>query len=167
KAEQRVRRLGDAGPGLPLDDVIQHRPSDPERDLPRGALERTSSPGTSRGARIAREQLQLRGARGEGGELDDEPLYRSGGRRPLELRLERRRDALPRRGRVLEGRCREPGGPVLELGVYAHYLHAPPAAARIPERTVDELVQCVREQVPLADRSEKREGGHDRLGHDS
>src|SRR5881397_3483580 len=57
--DQRVTPLGEAGPGLHLDDVIQHRPSDPERDLPRGALERTSSPGTSRGARIAREQLQL------------------------------------------------------------------------------------------------------------
>src|SRR2546422_4901197 len=39
--------------------------------------------------------------------------------RSLELRLERRRDALPRRGRVLQGRCNEPGGSVLELGVHA------------------------------------------------
>src|SRR5712691_6064282 len=88
---QRVAPLGEARPGLHLDDVIQHRPSDPERDLPRGALERTPSPGASRGARIAREQLQLRGARGEGGELDDESLNGSGGRRPLGLRLEGRR----------------------------------------------------------------------------
>src|SRR3989449_4430627 len=165
KVDQRVATLGEAGPWLHLDDVIQHRPSDPERDLPRGALERTSSPGASRGARIAREQLQLRGARGEGGELDDESLHGSGGRRPLELRLERRRDALPRRGRVLQGRCNEPGGPVLELGVHAHDLHAPATAARIPERAVDELVQCMGEQVAITDRSKKRQGGHDRLGH--
>src|SRR2546421_702565 len=47
--DQRVAPLGEAGPWLHLDDVIQHRPSDPERDLPRGALERTSSPGAGRG----------------------------------------------------------------------------------------------------------------------
>src|SRR5882724_1157947 len=77
--DQRVPPLGEARPWLHLDDVIQHRSSDPERDLPRGALERAPPPGTSRGARIAREQLQLRGAGGEGGELDDESLHRSSG----------------------------------------------------------------------------------------
>src|SRR2546426_282491 len=86
KVDQRVPPLGEAGPWLHLDDVIQHRPSDPERDLPGGALERTPPPGASRGARIPREQLQLRGARSEGGELDDEPLHRSGGPRPPEPR---------------------------------------------------------------------------------
>src|SRR5437899_7706315 len=81
--DQRVPPLGEVGPGLHLDDVIQHRPSDPECDLPGGALERAPPPGARRGARITREQLELRGARSEGGELDDEPLYRSGGPRPL------------------------------------------------------------------------------------
>src|SRR5882762_3062782 len=166
KVDQRVAPLGEAGPWLHLDDVIQHGPSDAERDLPGGALERAPPPGARRGARIAREQLQLRGARNEGGELDDESLHRSGGRRPLELRLERRRDALSRRGRILEGRGYEPGGPMLELGAQSHYLHAPAATARIRDRAVDELVQCVGEQVPLADWGEKREGGHDRLWYD-
>src|SRR5713101_4742962 len=59
--DQRVAPLGEAGPWLHLDDVIQHRPSDAECDLPGGALERTPPPGARRGARIAREQLQLRG----------------------------------------------------------------------------------------------------------
>src|SRR5207247_2097848 len=136
-----------------------HHPSSMPQISPISSPARTSPPRTSRGARIAREQLQLRGARGEGGELDDEPLHGSGGRRPLELRLERRRDALPRRGRVLQGRCNEPGGPVLELGVHAHDLHAPSTAARIPERAVDELVQCMGEQVAITDRSKKRQGG--------
>src|SRR6266513_2244199 len=153
--DQRVPPLGETRPWLHLDDVVQHRPFDPQRDLP---------PGASRGARITREQLQLRGTRCESGELDDQPLHRSGGRRTLELCLERRRDALPRRGWVFEGRGHEPGGAVLELGAHPNDLHAPSAAARISERAVDELVQCVCEQVPLADRSEKREGGHDRLG---
>src|SRR5437899_1301311 len=166
KVDQRVPPLGEAGPWLHLDDVIQHRPSDPERDLPGGALERTPSPGASRGARIMREQLQLGGAGSKGGELDDEPLHRTGGRRPLELCLERCRDALSRRGGVFESRCHEPGGPVLELGAHPNDLHAPAAATRISERAVDELVQCMGEQAPLADRGEKRESGHDRLGHD-
>src|SRR5216683_2882285 len=61
--DQRVAPLGESGPWLHLDDVIQHRPSDAECDLPGGALERTPPPGARRGARIAREQLQLRGAR--------------------------------------------------------------------------------------------------------
>src|SRR6266850_7513843 len=73
KVDQRIPPLGEAGPWLHLDDVVQHRPSDPERDLPGGALERPPPLGASRGARIPREQLQLRGARSEGGELDDEP----------------------------------------------------------------------------------------------
>src|SRR5213596_2677604 len=30
---------------------------------------------------------------------------------------------------------------------------------------VDELVQCMGEQVAITDRSKKRQGGHDRLGH--
>src|SRR5256885_1416962 len=120
KVDQRVPPLGEAGPGLHLDDVIQHRPSDPERDLPGGALERAPPPGTSRGTRITREQLQLRGARSEGGELDDESLHPSGGRRPLELRLERCRDVLPRRGRIFEGRGDEPGGSVLETRSEEH-----------------------------------------------
>src|SRR5260370_7012144 len=80
--DQRVAPLGEAGPWLHLDDVIQHRASDAERDLTGGALERPPPPGARSGARIAREQLQLRGARSEGGELDDEPLHGSGGRPP-------------------------------------------------------------------------------------
>src|SRR6266550_9244916 len=83
KVDQRVPPLGETRPWLHLDDVIQHRPFDPQRDLPGGALERTPPPGASRGARITREQLQLRGTRCESGELDDQPLHRSGGRRTL------------------------------------------------------------------------------------
>src|SRR2546429_7112084 len=111
KVDQRVATRGEAGPGLHLDDVIQHRPSDPERDLPRGALERTSSPGASRGARIARKQLQLRGARGEGGELDDESLHGSGGGGPPALRLVRAAGRVPPPGGGSLGRPPPPARP--------------------------------------------------------
>src|SRR5256712_11602856 len=81
--DQRVAPLGEAGPWLHLDDVIQHRPSDAECDLPGGALERTPPPGARRGARIARRQLQLRRARREAGELYNDPLPRSARGRAL------------------------------------------------------------------------------------
>src|SRR2546422_10109726 len=42
--DQRVPPLGGSGPGLHLDDVIQHRPSDPERDPSGGGLERMPPP---------------------------------------------------------------------------------------------------------------------------
>src|SRR2546430_14731690 len=94
-------RIAEAGPGLHLDDVIQHRPSDPECDLPGGALERAPPPGARRGARITREQLELRGARSEGGELDDVTLYRAGGGGARRASGGRRRDALPPRAKTL------------------------------------------------------------------
>src|SRR5207249_8853780 len=59
KVDQRVATLGEAGPGLHLDDVIQHRPSDPERDLPRGALERTSSPGDRKSTRLNSSHVSI------------------------------------------------------------------------------------------------------------
>src|SRR5438552_5892385 len=55
KVDQRVPPLGETRPGLHLDDVVQHRPFDPQRDLPDGALERAPPPGATRGARITRE----------------------------------------------------------------------------------------------------------------
>src|SRR5436190_1602866 len=55
KVDQRVPPLGETRPWLHLDDVVQHRPFDPQRDLPGGALERTPPPGASRGARITRQ----------------------------------------------------------------------------------------------------------------
>src|SRR2546430_12920640 len=85
------------------------------RSLPRGALERTSSPGASRGARIARKQLQLRGARGEGGELDDESLHGSGGRRPPPPPLVRRPPAAPPPRPGPPGARPQPTGPLPAL----------------------------------------------------
>jgi len=56
---------------------------------------------------------------------------------------------------------------VLELGAQVA-LPAPrqPLRRGSASARVDELVQCVGEQVSLADRGEKREGGNDRLGYD-
>src|SRR2546430_7819291 len=129
--DQRIPPLRKPRPRLHLDDVIEQRALEPELDLLSGAAERATPPGARRGLRVAREQLQLRGAGDERGELDDQSLHRAGGGRPLELRLEWRRDALPVRGRVLERRLHQPRRAVLELGARPHDLHPPPAAARI------------------------------------
>src|SRR5258708_5330819 len=98
--DQRVAPLGEAGPWLHLEDVIQHRASDAERDLTGGALERPPPPGARSGARIAREQLQPRGARSEGGELDDEPLHGSGGAGPPAQSADPGAGARPRLARL-------------------------------------------------------------------
>src|SRR5256885_452329 len=102
--------------------------------------------------------------RSEGGELDGEPFHRAGGRRLLEPGPERRGDAIPVGGRILEGRFDQPRRPVLELGTDAHHLHPPADAPRIFERALDQPVQRMCEHRPIGDGSEKRERGDDRLG---
>src|SRR6267154_2579141 len=49
--DQRVPPLGEAGPWLHLNDVIQHRSFDPESDLPGRVLERAAPSGARRGVR--------------------------------------------------------------------------------------------------------------------
>src|SRR5438876_275252 len=88
--DQRVAAFGDARPWLDGDDVVQHRALEPELDLVDGGAERAAPAGPGGGARVAREELQLGGARREPGELDGEPLHGPGGGRLLEARLERR-----------------------------------------------------------------------------
>src|SRR2546428_13635328 len=88
--DQRVAAFRKAGPWLDLDDVIQHGALEPERDLLDGAPQGAPSGGPRGGARVAGEELQLDGARGGGGGLDDEPLDGGRGRRPRPARLERR-----------------------------------------------------------------------------
>src|SRR6266480_1201095 len=46
-------------------------------------------------------------------------------------------------------------------------MHAPADAARMFERSSDQLVEGVDEQLALTDRREKGERGHDRLGRDA
>src|SRR2546428_8659561 len=80
--DQRVAAFRKAGPWLDLDDVMQHGALEPERDLLDGAPQGAPSAGPRGGARVPGEELQLGGARGEGGELDDQPLDGACGRRP-------------------------------------------------------------------------------------
>src|SRR5438094_407497 len=150
--DQRVAAFGDARPWLDGDDVVQHRALEPELDLVDGGAERAASAGPGGGARVAREELQLGGARREPGALDGEPLHGPGGGRLLEARLERRGDAIPVRRRVLERRLGEPRRAVLELGARTYHLYPPAGAARVPERALDQLLQRVREQFPLGNR---------------
>src|SRR5207247_4412974 len=93
---QRIPALREPRPGLHRDDVIQHRSLYSELDFLCSGLERSAPPGARGGVRVAREQLQLRRARREPGELDYESLHRAGGRRPLQLRLERRQQPFSR-----------------------------------------------------------------------
>src|SRR6059058_2254022 len=79
KVDQRIPPLREPRPRLHLDDVVEQRALEPELDLLSGAAQRATPPGARRGLRVAREQLQLRGAGDERGELDDQPLYRAGG----------------------------------------------------------------------------------------
>src|SRR5256712_5388994 len=74
--DQRVAAFRKTGPWLDLDDVMQHGAFEPERDLLDGAPQGAPLAGPRGGARVPGEELQLGGARGEGGELDDEPLHR-------------------------------------------------------------------------------------------
>src|SRR5438552_11364210 len=138
KVDQRIPPLREPRPRLHLDDVVEQRALEPEPDLLGGAPQCATPPGARRGLRVAGEQLQLRSAGDERGELDDQPLHRAGGGRSLELRLEWRRDALPVRGRVLERRLHQPRRAVLELGARPHDLHPPAAAARIAQRAFDQ-----------------------------
>ena len=46
-------------------------------------------------------------------------------------------------------------------------MHAPADAAWMFERTRDQLIERVREQLALTHRREERERGHDRLGRDA
>src|SRR5438445_13470007 len=128
--DQRVAPFRKARPRLHLDDVIQVRALEPELDLLDGAREGAPPPGPRGGARVPREQLQLRGARRERRELDGEPLHRAAGPRLLESRPERRGHAPAIGGGIREGRRDQPGRPVLELGTRPHHLHPPPAATR-------------------------------------
>src|SRR5436309_15913004 len=70
KVDQRVASFGEARPRLHLDHVIQVRAIEPELDFLGGAREGAPPPGPRGGARVPREQLQLRGARRERRELD-------------------------------------------------------------------------------------------------
>src|SRR5439155_1179241 len=83
--DQRIPPLREPRPRLHLDDVVEQRALEPELDLLGGAPQRATSPGARRRLCVAREQLQLRGAGDERGELDDQPLHpagRSHSRRP-------------------------------------------------------------------------------------
>src|SRR3989441_3481074 len=129
KVDQRVASFGEARPRLHLDHVIQVRALEPELDFLGGAREGAPPPGPRGGARVPREQLQLRGARRERRELDGEPLHRADGRRLLEPRLERRGDTLPVGGGIFEGRLDQPRRAVLELGARAPPAPPPPCDA--------------------------------------
>src|SRR2546425_4485398 len=87
KVDQRVASFGEARPRLHLDHVIQVRALEPELDFLGGAREGAPPPGPRGGARVPREQLQLRGARCERRELDGEPLHRADGRDRKSTRL--------------------------------------------------------------------------------
>src|ERR1051325_776336 len=57
----------------------------------------------------------------------------------------------------------EPVSAAVELGAHAQRVHAPSNATGMFERPGDQLVERVQEQLPLTNRSEKRECGSDRL----
>src|SRR5438445_13671236 len=162
--DQRVAAFRKTGPWLDLDDVMQHGAFEPERDLLDGAPQGAPLAGPRGGTRVPGEELQLVGARGEGGELDDEPLHGARGRRLRQARLERRGDVVAVRGGVLERGRGEPRGGALELGPRAHRLHAPPRAARMPQRALDQPLEREHEHLPVRHRREEGEGGADRLG---
>src|SRR3989442_6531719 len=102
-------------------------------------------------------------AGGEGGELDDEPLHGTRGRRLRQARLERRGDVVAVRGGVLERGLGEPRGGALELGPRAHRLHAPPRAAPMPPRALDPPLEREHEHLPVRHRREEGQGDADRL----
>src|SRR2546430_12047385 len=81
--DQRIPPLREPRPGLHLDDVKEQRALEPELDLLQGGAEGALPAGPRGGARVAGEELQLGGARCEGGELDGELFHRAGGRAPL------------------------------------------------------------------------------------
>src|SRR5256886_3482171 len=93
--DQRIPPLREPRPGLHLDDVKEQRALEPELDLLQGGAEGALPAGPRGGARVAGEELQLGGARCEGGELDGEPFHRAGGPRPLRPGPERRGGAVP------------------------------------------------------------------------
>src|SRR2546422_3631033 len=155
--DQCVTALGNARPWLNLDDVIQHRASQPEPDLPDGAFERPPATGPRGGACVAGEELQLGCPWSETGELDCQPLDGFGGRRLLETCLERRGDAAALGGRILEYGLDHPRSAVLELGPHAHLLHPPARAVRGLERAPDQLLPGVRQQLPGGDGGEEGE----------
>src|SRR5207245_5859753 len=70
----------------------------------------------------------------------------------LEPGPERRGDAIPVGGRVLERRFDQPRRAVLELGSDAHHLHPPADATWMLECALEQLVQRMREQLALGDR---------------
>src|SRR5207245_11628623 len=105
------------------------------------------------------EERQCGRARRGGGEPDREPLHCPDGRRLLEPGPERRGDAIPVGGRVLERRFDQPRRAVLELGSDAHHLHPPADATWMLECALEQLVQRMREQLVLGARREERDGG--------
>ena len=92
---------------------MQHGAFEPERDLLDGAPQGAPLAGPRGGTRVPGEELQLGGARGEGGELDDELLDGARGRRLREPRLERCGDVVAVSGGILERGCGEPRGGVV------------------------------------------------------
>ena len=147
-----------------LDDAVKQRPLEPGLDLLHGSAEGAATARASGARRIAGEELELGGTRGEGGELDGEVFDGSGGRRLLEARDQRSQDAAAIGGRILERHFGHPGGAVLEVRAGAHGVDPPPDAARVTQRLLDQAIERVREQAAVGEWRGEVQPYDDRLG---
>src|SRR4029077_9633713 len=68
--DQRIPPLGETGPGLHFDDVVEQRALEPELDLLGGGAERAAPPGARRGFGGPRRHAPVPGAGGGGGGTD-------------------------------------------------------------------------------------------------
>src|SRR5260370_2590898 len=100
---------------MDIDEVREEGAIEPQPDVLGGAAEGAPPPGPRRGDGVPREELELRRAGCERGELDGEPLHRAGGRRPREPGRARRAPPLPIGARLPEGRLDQPRRALLQL----------------------------------------------------